>query len=174
MTTATPAAINVPRRQRINLRVLLFAAVVLALPAFIVYQYIDFAAVEQEGDLLKVDLKAMSSFPLDPSSGTIDDVPKQWRALDGKRVVLYGEMWCPSTAADAVDQFDLVYSIAKCCLSGPPLMQHFVHSVAIKGKVGRYQGLCRVVGTLSVKVTKTDGKIDGVYWLDVEETRPLR
>jgi hypothetical protein len=170
------AAPKVPLRERVNLRMLGFAAVVLFLIGTPVYVYLDSAlsgGVKDLGDRVAVDLKAMSNFPFDQTNGTIQDVPKQWRELDGKRVELVGEIWAPTTSAPEVSKFELVYSIAKCCTSGPPQIQHFVQStVKDGGVVPFYGGLVTVVGTLKVDVKKDAGRVSQVYALEVESVTP--
>jgi len=165
---------------RINFRMIIFAAVVALLVGFPVYVYLESAitgGIKNVGNGFKeVDLKAMSSFPFDQSHGTIEDIPKKWRDLDGQKVVVYGEMWQPMEAGDGrVKNFDLCYSIAKCCFSGPPQVQHFVKSNVKDGKnVYAYPNLVKVVGTLHVNVVydKEGGKVSQVYQLDVEDIQP--
>ena len=79
----------------------------------------------------------MSTFPFDQNNGAIDDVPEQWRALDDQKVILYGEMWNDIAPATSSTASSSCYSIAKCCLSGPPQIQHFVHSKVVDDKQGR-------------------------------------
>src|SRR4051812_36721398 len=129
MTTLAPP-IRRPLAERFNLRVLTFVAVfgfLLGVPA---YLYLDMAltgGIKNKGDYYEVDLKAMSTFPFDQSNGRIEDVPKRWRELDGKTVTMVGEIAPGSQSAAGVDQkFDLVYSVAKCCFTGSPQIQHFV------------------------------------------------
>jgi hypothetical protein len=173
-------AIHVPLSERINIRMIGFALVVCTLVGYPVYVYLDSVITggikDVGGGLTQVDLKAMSSFPLDQQNGTINDIPEQWRKLDGKRVVLYGEMWQPMSASNNdVATFDLCYSIAKCCFSGPPQVQHFVRSKVIPGKsLEAYPNLVKVVGTLHVKVIRDDAasKLSSVYQLDVEDIQP--
>jgi hypothetical protein len=121
-----------------------------------------------------VDLKAMSLFPLDQINGKIEDVPEKWRALDGQKVIVDGEMWDPLSAGNKIKGFQLVYSIAKCCFSGPPQIQHFVHARVVNGKsVGYYTGPVRVKGTLHVRMVRDESRITGVYHLDVESVEPV-
>jgi hypothetical protein len=95
--------------------------------------------------------------------------------LDGKKVILHGEMWDAKGAGPTVDNFELVYSIAKCCFSGPPQIQHFVHAKALPNtSVGYYDGTVEVKGTLHVNVTKDAGRVTGVYHVDVEKLEPVR
>lgn len=174
--TAPP---RVPLSQRVNFRMIIFAAVVLLLIGTPVYIYLDSAlsgGIHHHGDITECDLKAMSNFPFDQTNGTTNDIPKQWRDLDGKRIQVTGELYAPDSASNDLDHFDLVYSIAKCCFSGPPQIQHFVHSkVKDGGTVPYVSGLVEVVGVLKVNVQKDakTGKITQVYAMDVESVKPL-
>jgi hypothetical protein len=167
-----------PITERINVRMLVFGAVVLLMVGYPLYFYLDVAlsgGVKDLGNGYKqVDLKAMSTFPFDQNNGSLEDVPPQWRALDDQKVVLFGEMWQPTSAdSENVDTFELVYSIAKCCTSGPPQIQHFVHSKVIDGKKARYyDGQVKVTGTLNVEVKKEEGKVISIYQLLVEDVEP--
>ncbi len=166
-----------PLSERINVRMLLFAAVMLLLIGYPTYYYLDIALTGGVKDLgngyKEVDLRAMSTFPFDQNNGTLNDVPEQWRALDGQKVVLYGEMWNGTSAGDKLATFELVYSIATCCLSGPPQIQHFVHSkVADNGMADYYSGQVKVTGTLNVDVKREAGKVVSVYQLNVESVEP--
>jgi hypothetical protein len=174
----TTAIAPLPISQRINVRMIVFAAVVLAILAFPVYWYLSIAmtgGIRDAGNGYKeVDLKAMSDFPFDQKYGTIEDVPPIYRALDGQKVILTGEMAPMQSAAPEIDSFQLVYSVAKCCYSGEPQAQHFIYSTVQNGKkVPYYGGLVKVFGTLHVNVKKTEGKVESVYQFDVEDVEPL-
>lgn len=170
---------RVPLGQRVNFRMIAFAAIVLLLIGTPVYIYLDSVlsgGIHHRGNVIEVDLKSMSNFPFDQTNGTINDIPKQFRELDGKRVVVTGEIYAPDSASGDLDHFDLVYSIAKCCFSGPPQIQHFVHSrVKDGGTVPYLSGLVEVVGILKVDVQKDPktGKVAQVYALDVEDLKQL-
>jgi len=161
----------------INPRIAVFGLVVLCIFGFLFYLWLQVAAthgVTARGDAFEVDLKSMSTFPFDQKHGTTEDVPPRYRELDGKKVILIGEMWAPNASGPRLDNFDLVYSIAKCCFSGPPQIQHFIKSTKPGDPVPFYDGLVRVTGTLSVKVTKDpDGKITGIYHVNVESVDPV-
>src|SRR5918993_3706463 len=170
----TASAPYIPLSERFNFRMIGFALVVLLLVGYPMYVYVDSAVsggIKEAGDGYKaVELQAMSSFLFDQNKGTIDDVPAKWRELDGQKVILEGEMWQPMSAGDRLDSFELVYSISKCCTSGPPQIQHFVHSKVAEGKkVDYYYGLVRVRGTLHVDVKRDAGKVVSVYQFDVED-----
>jgi hypothetical protein len=170
-------AVKPPLSERIPVRMIIFTGVLLLLLGTPVYIYIDSAihgGIERTSDGIKVDLKAMSVFPFDQVNGTIDDIPRKWRDLDGQKIIATGEMWQPMSAAQYVDSFDLVYSIAKCCFSGPPQVQHFVHAKAAPGAhLEYYSGLVKVKGTLHVKVERDAGKVSSVYSMDVESVEPM-
>jgi hypothetical protein len=176
VTTATIAPI--PMSQRINFRMVAFALIVMALLAFPIYWYLSVeltGGIRDAGNGYKeVDLMAMVSFPFDQEYGTIDDVPPKYRALDGQKVILTGEMVPMQSAAPEVDTFSLVYSVAKCCYGTAPQVQHFIHSTTQPGKkVPYYGGLVKASGTLHVKVKKAEKKIDSVFQFDVEDVEPL-
>lgn len=160
-----------------NARMIVFGLVALTLIGFPAYVFLDeklSGGIKSRGDHFEVSLKAMSSFEMDQNNGSDSDVPQQWRELDGKKVVLEGEMWIPDNASAQVGQFELVYSIAKCCFSGPPKIQHFVLCTPAAGsQVDVYSGLVRVTGTLQVKVQRSEGKVTRVYRMAVERVEPV-
>jgi hypothetical protein len=161
-----------------NLRITLFTLMLVGLLGVPVYLYIDSVAsggIKTRGDVKIVDLKAMSSFPFDQENGTLGDVPEKWRELDGKRVELVGEMWNQNAAGEYVNQFDLVYSIEKCCFSGPPQVQHFVKTVAKDGSpIPYYRVPVKAVGTLRVNVVRDEsaGRVGSVYQFELERLEP--
>jgi hypothetical protein len=174
----TASAAYIPLSERFNFRMIGFGLVVLLLLGYPMYVYVDSAVsggIKETGEGYKaVELQAMSSFLFDQNNGTIDDVPAKWRALDGQKVILEGEMWQPMSAGDRLGSFELVYSISKCCTTGPPQIQHFVHSKVVNGKnVDYYSGLVRVRGTLHVDVKRAEGKVVSVYELDVEDVESM-
>jgi hypothetical protein len=179
MTTAMTTAIApLPLSQRINFRMVAFGLIVAALLGFPIYWYLSVAltgGIRERGDGWKeVDLMAMVTFPFDQKFGTIDDVPPKYRALDGQKVILTGEMVPMNSAAPDINSFSLVYSVAKCCYNTEPQVQHFIHSTVINGKeVPYYAGLVKVYGTLHVNVKKAEGKVDSVFQFDVENVEPL-
>ncbi len=171
------SAVKIPLSERINVRMIVFCALValvVGLPTYIfVHEKLTGGIVDLGNGVKQVDLKAMSNFSFNQKNGTINDVPPQWRALNGQKVQLYGEMWTGNSAAPEIEYFDLVYSIAKCCFSGPPQIQHFVASTSAKqGPMPYIPGLVKVTGTLHVNVKQGDGKVDSVYQLDVESIEP--
>jgi hypothetical protein len=154
---------------------------VLAAAAFVVgypiYIFLDQAithGIHHRGDLLDVDLKAMSSFDMDQVHGVTSDIPRPYRELDGKRVLLAGEIWAPDSAANQLDHFQLCYSISRCCFMGPPLVQHFVGATVSGGRTINYApGIVNVIGTLHVGVQRGDnGQVASVYRIDVDRVDP--
>lgn len=162
---------------RISPRMVLFALVVGLLVGFPAYVFLHeklTGGVVNRGDYYEVDLKAMSTFEFDQERGTINDVPEKWRELHGKKVVVTGEIWQPREADGRMTDFQLVYSIAKCCFSGAPKIQHFVQAKVVPGKSVEYLGtLVRVTGTLRVDVKQEAGRVTQVYALDVESVDPV-
>ena len=168
-----------PLSQRINwsmaVRVGVVVALVCALVGYalkVTYESVIQGGVVSAGDHYRVELKQLSNFEMDQSLGTVADVPERFRNLDGKKVVLEGEV-APGgiSAGDTVKRFSLCYSVAKCCFGGPPKIQHFVACAANGRPMPNYDsaGPVRVYGTLHIKVLKSDAdKIDSIFQMDVE------
>src|SRR5215218_8793498 len=131
-----PAA-KVPLGQRFNFRIIAFIGIIAVLVGYplwvLVDQQLSGGIKQAAGGYKDVNLKAMSTFEFDQTNGTLNDVPKKWRELDGQKVILRGEMWQPLGAGDEVQEFELVYSIAKCCVTSTPQVQHFIKSKPVKG-----------------------------------------
>ena len=171
-------AVQLPLAQRINVRMIVLAAIVLVPLGIATYIYLSVAltgGIRDAGNGYKeVDLKSMVEFPFDQKYGSVDDVPPIYRALDGQKVILVGEMVPMASAAPEIDSFSLVYSIAKCCYNTEPQVQHFIHSTVKDGKkVPYWGGLVKVFGTLHVNVKKAEGKVESVFQFDVENVEPL-
>ncbi len=158
-------------------RVALLVLIVLVPLGALGYIYWDFqrtGGIQALPDGYKlVDLKAMTTFDFDQQNGTAAQIPDRWRALDGEKVVLEGEMFTSRSATGTVDSFDLVYSIANCCYGSEPQVQHFVKSEAIGDPVKFYRVPVRAKGTLRVDVQKSEGRVASVFHLDVEDVEPL-
>lgn len=170
---------KIPFSQRFNFRILFFAAFVALMIGYPAYIYLDSrltGGIKERNGVKLVDLKSMSSFVFDQVNGRLEDVPEKWRSLNGQRVVLEGEMWAPTAAGPAVRDFQLCYSIAQCCFSGPPQVQHFVDSRAADGSpIPYYAGLVRVEGVLTVDVKHDPdaGKVASVFQLIVDKIDPI-
>jgi hypothetical protein len=162
---------------RVPPRMIIFALVaglLLGFPAYVFLHEKLTGGIVDHGDYVEVDLKAMSTFEFDQDNGKLTDVPEKWRALDGKRVLVTGEIWQPREADGRMSEFQLVYSIAKCCFSGAPKIQHFVQAKVNPGKTVEYSSnLVRVMGTLRVDVKNEAGKVTQVYALEVESVDPV-
>src|SRR5438045_9707121 len=109
--------------------------------------------------------------------GTVQDVPQRFRELDGKKVILEGEISPGGTSAGPqTDAVSLCYSVAKCCFTGQPKVQHFVLCSAPAGKTirnfGAYDAV-RVKGTLHVRFKRDAGIIPSIFQLDVEHIEQL-
>jgi hypothetical protein len=167
-----------PARSRVNFRLFLFLAVVAApfiWGAYVGAEYLLNGGVTDLGDKKKVDLKALGFFNFDQRNGSINEVPAQFRKLDGERVVLEGFMYDP-TSSVRVKNFQFVYNITKCCFSGPPLVQERVFANCAPGKSLPYSSAyVQLTGILHVKVVKNDvGEVTSVYTMDVERATELR
>ena len=146
------------------------ATFVLAYPIYAALEQAVSHGIHQRGDLKVVELRAMSDFNFDTASGQNADIPQPYRDLDGKRVMLAGEMYMPDTASGPVGRFELCYSIANCCVGGPPRVQHFVFARVQPGsRVAYTQGVVNVTGTLHVGVERSGGEVSSVYRMDVEK-----
>lgn len=162
---------------KFNPRIILFVAVALALIGFPAYVFLEdklTGGVKDRGDFLEVNLKAMSNFDLDQEKGKLEDIPAEWRALNGKRVELTGEMYNDQYNPDGkMKNFELVYSIANCCYTSTPKIQHFVLARLPAGaNAEMYRGLVKVTGKLTVTLEKNDEKITRIYIVDVDELKP--
>jgi hypothetical protein len=148
------------------------AAFVFGYPSYIYVYALITGGITRQGDLLKVDMQAMSNFEMDQDSGVTGDIPQRYRQLDGKRVLLTGQMYEPYVADGRIYKFTLCYSITSCCFNGPPKVQHFVQATVLPGRDVEYSGdLVDVIGTLHVGVHSAAGHVQSVYRMDVERVR---
>lgn len=168
-----------PKRLKIEVRLYLFAAIILALfiwatctgASLLLHRGTNntHKAADDIAGYQKVDLKALGEFELDAVKGTIKDVPARYRNLDGKKVALDGYMWSPSSSMRAHD-FQFIYGFN---FKGPPLVQSrvFAHSPVELPLTGDY---VRLTGTLHVRIEKNeDGIISSVYTMDVDKCREI-
>lgn len=178
MDTAVNAPVKVPLGRRINFRLIIFTGVMLVLVGYPAYLFVSdwvTGGVTRSGDYLAVNLKALGNFPFDAASGDLQDVPDKWRALDGKKVLLEGEVWAPNEAGDRMTRFELVYSIAKCCFGGPPKVQERVYvTVPADMKVPNLTNyFARVTGTLHVTPRTEDGQVVELYTLELDRIEQM-
>jgi hypothetical protein len=176
-------AAPVPLAERVNIRMLVFAGIVLFLLGWPIYTFLSetlTSGIHDRGSYKEVNLKALGQFGFEPRGGTIADVPSQYRALDGQKVLLEGEIWAPHEAGSEITRFELVYSIQKCCFGGPPLVQERVFCTVPNGKL-QYNssgGYHKVLGTLHVTLRRDkleDGRLGPVvevYHLDALSVEP--
>lgn len=161
-----------------NIRLLILGIVVLGPLGWIVYTFAKLSlggGIEQVGEYKQVDLKALGNFPFNDTADNETAVPPLYRNLDGKKVLLIGQMYSDSAASATVDNFQLVYSIANCCFGGPPKVQErvFVHTPAGR-KFPLYDGQANVYGTLHVRAIRDGGKVVSVYDMDVQKITPVQ
>ena len=124
----------------------------------------------------QVDLKALSGFAFHPRLGTVDEIPASVRDLDGRKVVIDGEMWAPNASSRA-NRFELVYSIVN---SSPrwnrPAVHERVHAELPSGQSTTNLsgfGYVRVRGTLHVEVERSDGHVTSVYRMTVDRVAAI-
>jgi hypothetical protein len=167
-----------PLPRRINGRLIGFVGTIVFLAGAILYMAWPAISMSygggirhtSEGD--EVNLKALGYFALDEHNGTIEQVPRKFRQLDGKKVILEGFMW----GGDSVNRphiFQFVWNIQNCCFNGPPLPQERVFVKVPEGRdIHWIDGFARIVGTLHVKVVKDHGSVVSVYTMDVDRAEP--
>jgi hypothetical protein len=165
------AATEKPLSQRINVRLIVFLAIVAAPFVGFLYAFVNYnGGIQRTHDGLLVDLKALGNFEFDQNDGTIASVPPKFRELDGKKVVLEGFMYSRLSAV-GTGNFEFVYNVQKCCFNGPPLVQERVFVKVPEGKnLDWYSDMCRLIGTLHVQVVKEHGIVIQVYTLDPDRT----
>jgi hypothetical protein len=133
--------------------------------------------VINKGDYFEVELKAMSNFDMNQELGTVADVQPRFRQLNGKKVLLTGQI-APGglSSGPNVDEFQICYSVANCCFGGPMKVQHFVACSAPRGKsLPNFESssTVKVYGTLHVRVLKDGGVIKSIFQMDVERVEPV-
>jgi hypothetical protein len=176
-------AVKLPLSERINFRVIIFAAVILFLLGWPVFKFLSESltgGIHDHGSYKEVDLKQLGNFSFDDYTGTVNDVPAKYRSLDGQKILLEGEIYDLQEAGPGIHDFQVVYSIAKCCFNGPPKVQERVFATAKKNAKVKYQyGVYhKVLGTLHVTTKRAtlpggeQGPVIEVYHLDVDSVEP--
>ena len=177
-TIIAPKRNQTPHHPKLNLRLVVLALVVLAPLGWMTYTLVSQSiseGIEQVGAYKEVNLKALGNFPFDDLSDTEAAVPPVYRALDGQKVLLIGQMYSDMVASNTTDRFQLVYSIANCCFGGPPKVQERVFAKAPEGKrVFVYDHLAKVYGTLHVRAVRENGKVVSLFDMDVEKIEKWR
>ena len=167
--------------QRINFRVILFAATLLFLLGWPIYTFLAETlthGVHDRGNYKEVDLKALGFFRFDPYTSTPASIPTDFRVLDGQKVMLNGLIIAPQEARSSITAFTLQYSPESCCgFGGPPQVQEKVYATASPGRMLQYKGNVRydVFGTLHLTMKRgVAGDVIEVYHLDAESMTPQR
>ncbi len=170
-----------PKNKKSNVRLIVFLSLVVLLCLVgIVYPMVDYQihhGLKHRDGYDEVDLKSLGYFTFDPS-GTIDQVPPRWRALDGKRVQLEGyptslQQSGPMTHSAGQGDLQFVYNVQICCFNGPPQVQERVFINNPK-RLAITDEFTRLTGILHVKVEKDQGVATSVYTLDVENAELIR
>ena len=156
---------NRPMSRRINARLIAFLGTIVIVVGSIVYFAWPAIALALGGGIREgrdgkiVDLRALGYFAIDPKDGTLNNVPKRFRELDGQHVVLDGFMFGGDSVYEPRD-YQFVYNIQNCCFNGPPLVQErvFVHvPEGMHGSVFLFQP----VRTAGRRFAREGGKEDG-------------
>jgi hypothetical protein len=192
MPVSQPAPRPRPRKrplgQRVNIRMLVFAGIALLLIGYPLFLFLEamitkgisgWKSDDKYGQYRLVNLKQMSDWAMEPTTATDAAIPPEYRALDGQRVMLVGEIPPFNSARPGAESdFDLVWSVAKCCFTGKPQIQHFVKCTVVperRTKVRTYDGTVKVVGTLHAGIVRNkDNSIVSVYRMDVEHVDPTK
>src|SRR5258705_2276074 len=136
------AAAKLPLSERINLRMVIFFAVILIPIGYMVYLFADTwrshgiwdEKDSRYGSYKKVDLNAMSLFQLNQIQATDADIPPEYRALDGNRVMLVADQYLRGRGRVQQLEFDLVFAISKGCFIVPREIRHLIKSTATPSK----------------------------------------
>jgi hypothetical protein len=181
MTVTLNTEKPVKKRSRINLRAIIFAAVLLLPLGWMVKTYVTLTVskgientTRYGKDYKTVDLKSLGNFAFNDQVDSEQQVPREYRDLDGKKLLLSGQMFSNDGALRS-NSFQLVYSIQKCCFNGPPQVQERVFCKIPNGKlVPIFDDLTDVYGTLHVRAQREAGKVISLYDLDVERIESHR
>jgi hypothetical protein len=117
----------------------------------------------------RIDIATLGGFPFSGDRGTLAEIPRPLRQLDGQRIELEGFM-IPMNQAYEITEFALVPSPygLDCFGPGPPVPQIIVVHT-IRGKALRYNyNYLNVVGTLHVRVADDTRYAMSVYDMMVD------
>lgn len=112
-----------------------------------------------------VDLKALGGFAFNDQAGIEQDIPDEFRKLNGKKVSLMGMMWAPASVGANVAEFQLVYHVDFSGFHVPqPQERVFVHWSG--RRIQWFDQLVRLRGTLHVQLLRNEtGTVYSVYTL---------
>ncbi len=156
---------------------MIFLSVVLLMIGYplwwFVRQSLNHGVVDRDG-YAEVDLKWLSDFEMEQKAATDQDIPPDRRKLDGRTVMLIGEVYQPRSIGGNQSAFQLCYSIQKCCFSGPTKIQHLVQCRYPRGMDFGTGAAVKVMGKLQVGVQRDGETIGSVYRLDVTGIKEVR
>ncbi len=133
----------------IPLQKLLLTAALIAVPAAVATQVVDFATLS--------DFKYVEGM----------DLPQHVKDLDGKQVSISGFMRREDGSQEDSDTFMLVNDACGC--SGMPFLNEIVFCTMPSGTTTPIQpGVVTVTGTLYVGETKEGGVVVSLYTMDVD------
>jgi hypothetical protein len=126
----------------------------------------------------EIDLQELANFESKPGTLQPADIPPQFRALDGQRVLATGYLWMPvSPDVPRVSFFKIVHSNSPRFLGTPVKAQAFVDCTMPSGKTIRFMSNLpvRVWGTMHVAIQRSpdNGIVTSVYQVDVDKMDSL-
>ena len=166
--------------RRINFRFVLIGVIALVLVGWPVYTFVAevlTGGVHRRGEYQEVDLRALTDFDMDPTSGILKDIPAKYRALDGQKVMLSGQVFPGRYVGKSLADFTLMDSVRTRRGTGNrPKVQERVFCTATAGKELRCsgEGFFSAYGTLHITLNKdlVTGAIAEVYHLDADRLEP--
>jgi hypothetical protein len=116
-----------------------------------------------------MDVASLGNFTLDQVKGADADIPQSVRELDGKRIILLGEMWQPMSNDNVnVSDFDLMRFAAFHDYQVPQVQQFVRCKVSSSRKVTYCPNTVTVTGVLHVGIERDGGRISSVLTMEVE------
>ncbi|MFT3788066.1 MAG: hypothetical protein QM770_18155 [Tepidisphaeraceae bacterium] len=112
---------------------------------------------------------ALGDFVFDQRNGTIEDVPRQFMALDGHRVNVIGEMWMLDTSGRSWN----LTQISGRDQHRAPLVQQFVFCHAAT-PTPQSEGRVKVSGVLRLHLVRADGRVEQLFSLEADKVEPVR
>jgi hypothetical protein len=124
----------------------------------------------------RTDVNSLGSFPFDENRNGDDAIPGDRCGLDGRRVVIVGELYVPFWTGNGASQFQIAEPGSTERRFDPPRVQERVFATAapeieLPGSTG---STVEVHGTLHVGVEREDGQLASVFRIDVERVVPVK
>jgi hypothetical protein len=120
-------------------------------------------------DFSTIDLSTFQ-FPFDSDNGTLADIPKSIRDLNGQAVAAEG-MMIPLDAAEAISQFALVPKWGPDPDSAPPVQTVLGCKMSPGTALRYFPDRIRVIGIMHVAVVRDGDYIVSLYSLNVQRAQ---